>query len=745
MESLELLKNGKAKFWNIIVGVNNYRGGYQNLAFARESAYKVLSSLDKAQEKFGKRQFFLHTDEDSCRDKVPARTWQNASLEAVVKTLTYVQAQTMVTPDIITFFFFGHGVISPTGQMMLCLSDTEEETLKNALPVAELFKLLKDAGNSRLLVINACRILQQPEALKQPKNDNLGKLVDEHPKFQLLLSCQFNQTSLDHEVKSRQDFITGIRNEIVYPNPFAEALIDGLEGRGRSKITGIITLESLSEYIQTSMRNHCDQNPQLLLGRQPSRPVIVGYAPEAHRWDDTTRYFTYLNRIIEYKFPLLDGQIQELHGLLDKDFGLTLESVQVSENLLFNRANVILKEIQNQSYVFLQDHHELKLSNLRHFFHAPIQIPTKYAAQDFPFGKSLTQEIRRDCLAIHCSLRKKISAKFIEYLSQSSSYLAIDQGDINNFIPHYLEIAQQQTDAYQLEPFGQTLILYLWNQAFQDYQAICGAYRDRLIQAKYQGLPSIDLSEESLSTPVRMQIQQTVEHDWQTLQDFLANYRGQVRQHLIRRWLSSSSLELLPSDQEFLEAFQVAQNLAISIQADLLQAIQADEVQSFKVDMNSCTMEFKDLAQDVYPILPERRNRVRGKWHSLNATVVERLFESVDSLYQARFDELSAKLATIIHRYYGQDEFSQKYEEFENFAPQELNLSRTTVKILYKKYEKYDASVRSCIENGYPMSSTSNPLELDAGALSRIRQKVEQDIREARLWEYLQDEMLQSD
>jgi hypothetical protein len=753
MENLELFKNGKVKFWNIVIGVNHYHGRYQNLSFARQSAYRVLASLDKAQERFGTRKFFLHTDgfQQEQYDLPSNTSCQDASVQSVLETIEHVAKRTYLSScDVVTFFFFGHGVVTPLGKLMLCLSDTEvsdteASLLKNALSVADLFRLLKDSGISRRLVINACRTCHSFGNSEKPDSDDVEEILYRRYRktFQVLLSCEFNQVSLDQTVESRQDFIAGIPDEVVYPNPFADALIDGLEGRGRLD-TGAITLQSLFEYIQRSMEGHSSQRPQLLPNSPASSSFIMGYYPKAYSWEHTGRYFEHLERIIEYQFPLSEEQMQELHSRLFKDFRLTPTIIQGKEELLFAQTSDFLQETQKQCYVFLQKQEKLGFLNLWHFFHFPIERSPQCSGQKVPFGKALMRRIRRQVLDTHCLVRNAIYDTFKDRLSQSSTCLTIGKNDIVQLIPDYLEIVQQQAKTYQLEPFGQALILYLWDQAVQSHQATYNAYRDRLIQAKFQGLADAMPCEQCLNGSISRQIQQTVEDDWQKLQDFLASYRSRVRAYLIRNWLSSNALELSTSNHEFLEAWQVKENLAISVQSDRLKTIQSEVCRAFQADIDACRVECEDLAKDIYPVSQDKQEQLKVRYTSLDRQVVEKLFKAVDNRYQEKFDELSVKLAVLIQNYYGQDNFLQKYEEFENFTLQVIGLSQATVKILYKRYEKYAASVRLCVGNGHSMSSSDDLLDLDAGALKCIRQNIERDISKDRFWEYLQDEELRS-
>ncbi|HEY9660246.1 MAG TPA: caspase family protein, partial [Allocoleopsis sp.] len=163
-DSTQVLATGKAKMWILLVGVNQYQDDhFPDLQYSAVDCQELGEALTDATREFPRKQVIAHHDFAAF-----------PTFDAVYASLKQITSAAR-SQDTILFYFSGHGVIEQTTQQaVLCLSDTQNETLlTTGLPMQQLLQLLEGcAARYQLLWLDACHsgdlVLRGSKGLDEP-------------------------------------------------------------------------------------------------------------------------------------------------------------------------------------------------------------------------------------------------------------------------------------------------------------------------------------------------------------------------------------------------------------------------------------------------------------------------------------------------------------------------------------------------------------------------------------------------
>ena len=225
------LKQGTAKFWIVLVGVNRYLdSNILNLRYCANDCKELAEALKIATGKF------QHTEIISLHDGgnlLPERS----------QIINSIQQFRFAKPeDTVLFYFSGHGYLDTNNRPVLCVADTKLDNLaETGLKLDFLLDELSQCRAQRQLVwLDACQSREQ-QSDKQIKNPTqqlsaaLKEQADKSPNFYGMLSC--NKQERSWEIEELQHGL------------FTFCLIEGLRGKAANS-KGQIDADGLFDYIE---------------------------------------------------------------------------------------------------------------------------------------------------------------------------------------------------------------------------------------------------------------------------------------------------------------------------------------------------------------------------------------------------------------------------------------------------------------------------------------------------------------
>jgi WD40 repeat protein/uncharacterized caspase-like protein len=237
-----------AKLWILLVGVNQYEDS-QNLASLQYSALDCQGlgeALKAATASFANKEVIIHHDFVS----------QRPQLAEVQQSIQHI-VTSAAKDDTILFYFSGHGILETnTGQVALCLADTDTQQLfDTGLPLNNLLKQLSSCAASQQLVwLDACHsggmTLRGTASLAEPSSQLVEVLrhkAAESKGFYALLSCDQTQQSWEFPELGH-----GV---------FTYYLMRGLRGEA-ADAQGIIEADALYQYVYHQTLRYIDKTNQ---------------------------------------------------------------------------------------------------------------------------------------------------------------------------------------------------------------------------------------------------------------------------------------------------------------------------------------------------------------------------------------------------------------------------------------------------------------------------------------------------
>ena len=226
------LKQGTAKFWIVLVGVNRYfDSNILNLRYCANDCKELAEALEIATGEF------QHTEIISLYDgsNLPPERSQ---------IITSIQQFRFAKPeDTVLFYFSGHGYLDSNNRPVLCVADTRLDNLaETGLKLDFLLNELSQCRAQRQLVwLDACQEReQQPDSqTKQNPTQQLSAALKEQAEksqnFHAMLSCDKQERSW--EIEELQHGL------------FTFCLIEGLRGKAANS-KGQIDADGLFNYVE---------------------------------------------------------------------------------------------------------------------------------------------------------------------------------------------------------------------------------------------------------------------------------------------------------------------------------------------------------------------------------------------------------------------------------------------------------------------------------------------------------------
>ncbi|GAX44992.1 peptidase C14 caspase catalytic subunit p20 [Tolypothrix sp. NIES-4075] len=255
------LETGHAKIWLVLVGVNQYQDErLPSLRYSALDCQGLAEALADATQAFPQTEVWTHHD----------FSLQLPTLTNIRTTLKQIAAAAQ-PQDTILFYFSGHGMVeSKSGQVVLCLADTQTNNLLNTgLGLQELLHLLGHSGaQTQLVLLDACHSgsmslkgakgeIPNRENLTPQMVDLLRQKAKKSKGFYALLSCDTDQQSWEFPELGH-----GV---------FTYYLMRGLRGEAADG-RGLIEADGLYRYIYHQTQQYIEQtNQQLRLINQQKR------------------------------------------------------------------------------------------------------------------------------------------------------------------------------------------------------------------------------------------------------------------------------------------------------------------------------------------------------------------------------------------------------------------------------------------------------------------------------------------
>lgn len=243
-------KSKSAKLWILLVGVNQYqdRQHLPSLQYSAVDCQGLGEALKEATASLKEKEVIIHHDFATKRPQI----------EDVKQSISKI-INSAAADDTILFYFSGHGILeSTTGQVVLCLADTDKEKLLNTgLPLNTLLKQLSSCAASQQLVwLDACHsggmTLRGTSKISLPNPSSqlvevLRNKAAESKGFYALLSCDQTQQSWEFPELGH-----GV---------FTYYLMRGLRGEAADS-QGVIEADALYQYVYHQTLRYIDKTNQ---------------------------------------------------------------------------------------------------------------------------------------------------------------------------------------------------------------------------------------------------------------------------------------------------------------------------------------------------------------------------------------------------------------------------------------------------------------------------------------------------
>ncbi|MEC4984476.1 MAG: caspase family protein [Oscillatoria sp. PMC 1068.18] len=258
------LETGEEKVFLLLVGVSEYedKKNLHPLNYAEADCQELATAFTEATQKFNNQKIFVHHKNSK----------QTPDLAAVRNSLQEIV--TSANPqDKLIVYFSCHGILHENQQAVLCLTNTQTQTLANSLTMQELLTKLNDCpAKQQLVILDACHSggltlrginLKLVETLQQQAKEQARQKKN----FYALLSCDEDQQSWEFSELGH-----GV---------FTYYLIRGLQGEAADS-EGIIEVKGLYKYVYHRTLAYIDKlNQQVkLINQQKSSRGEQDIKPE---------------------------------------------------------------------------------------------------------------------------------------------------------------------------------------------------------------------------------------------------------------------------------------------------------------------------------------------------------------------------------------------------------------------------------------------------------------------------------
>ena len=239
-----------AKLWILLVGVNQYqdRQNLPSLQYSALDCQGLGEALKEATASLTAKEVIIHHDFVAQRPQI-------ADVQQSINKIINSASRN----DTILFYFSGHGILeATTGQVVLCLADTDtEKLLTTGIPLNTLLKQLGSCPASQQLVwLDACHsggmTLRGTSKISLPNPSSqlvevLRHKAAESKGFYALLSCDQTQQSWEFPELGH-----GV---------FTYYLMRGLRGEAADS-QGIIEADALYQYVYHQTLRYIDKTNQ---------------------------------------------------------------------------------------------------------------------------------------------------------------------------------------------------------------------------------------------------------------------------------------------------------------------------------------------------------------------------------------------------------------------------------------------------------------------------------------------------
>jgi len=230
------------KRFAVVIGVSSYEDDIVKLPYAKNDAYRVQSVLQETSGFSADRVYFLANGFDS-EAGVTATPPTRSNILQKVKYVCGAAGP----EDLIVLYFAGHGAEISKNPYLIS-SDTRMDVLSDtALNVDQLNDMLSGSGCRCVLrFFDACR-----SSFAEGRG-GLGRMTDGLQRA--VMECATGWASFSSCSSGEVAHESGELNQGI----FTYYLCEGLSGKARNS-GGNITIESLVDYVKTSVGNWCDR------------------------------------------------------------------------------------------------------------------------------------------------------------------------------------------------------------------------------------------------------------------------------------------------------------------------------------------------------------------------------------------------------------------------------------------------------------------------------------------------------
>jgi|GEM_PF-4744014 len=387
-ETLNQLKEGSAKVWMLLVGVNQYQQPLKSLQFAVADCQGLEEALVETTKQFPNKEVLLHCD--------------NANLPPTLKAVSNsVQriSREANWQDVVIFYFAGHGEVElPNDQLFLCLQDTHKGKLHSTSLDLErvLQQLYSCNARQHLVLLDACRsgninllgrarggeeelgrqeeLEESSSSLTQTLVEVVGKQVEQTIGRDIcaILACDRDQISWEHP---------NLQHGV-----FSYYLIQGLKGKAVDN-DGVISSRGLEAFVGKNTRlwvqQYIDgkrQNPRCFTNNAYEYNIVLGFSPTSnYNYEQKlsyeqkfSRYKEAVDKGIRQKIliahqidniitiaDIIDEKIRQKLKTISHSFGLIIEDIEAAEQEIFRRYKGQINSYKQQVIELLEQQYPL--------------------------------------------------------------------------------------------------------------------------------------------------------------------------------------------------------------------------------------------------------------------------------------------------------------------------------------------------------------------------------------------------
>lgn len=271
----QCLRNGKAKLWLLLVGIDHYKF-LPSLSYAAADCKGLKETFQAVTQEFPGTTIRSHIGSSGTEPVTP---------QQIQASLAEIAAQSSPT-DTVLFYFAGHGDLEPqTKQLYLCLTETEKDRLaETGLAVDQVLKQFQQSKvRHQVVMLDACHsgggqffsplgTRRSAVMVETRSASNPGHPNHTHPEFNQALDRTLQQYS--NQAKNFHALLACGEEEVSWELPplghgaFTHALIEGIRGKAVND-EGYVEIDQLYKFVR-------DETRKLVNGQQTPHRVAVG-------------------------------------------------------------------------------------------------------------------------------------------------------------------------------------------------------------------------------------------------------------------------------------------------------------------------------------------------------------------------------------------------------------------------------------------------------------------------------------